>query len=344
MITVFGWSLRAPSQATRFVVLAALSVALMVLDHRGQQLARIRGVLSVLAIPVHYVAAVPGRVIDGVSDLLAGERALREANSRLRAANEELRVKLLQFEALEQENARLRNMLGSAQRVAEQTISAEILEASPEPFSRHILLARGERHGVRPGQPVIDAHGIMGQITQVAPYTSRATLITDAGHAIPVLVNRSGLRALAFGTGDAETLKVPYLTAGADIREGDLLVSSGMGGSFPPDYPVARVTRIVNDPNEAFLDIRAKPTAQLNHGKQVMVIHRLSGPAPRPNPSPKATVAPKASAPAAKAVPPPAAAVPVKPAAVPASEGPAGASPQRAPRLGPSGESTPPAQ
>jgi rod shape-determining protein MreC len=315
MITVFGWSLRAPSQATRFVVLVGLSVALMVLDHRGQQLARIRGALSVLAIPVHYVAALPGRVIDGVSDFLAGERALREANSRLRAANDELNAKLQQFDALEQENNRLRDMLGSAQRVADQAMSAEILETSPEPFSRHIVLARGERHGVRPGQPVIDAHGIMGQITHVAPYTSRATLITDAGHAIPVLVNRSGLRALVFGTGDADTLKVPYLTADADVREGDLLVSSGMGGSFPSDYPVARVTRIVNDPNEAFLEIKARPAAQLNHGKQVMVIHRVTKPAPTPPPPSPAAVAPKASAPAARTSPPaPPAAVPVKPA------------------------------
>lgn len=314
MITVFGWSLRAPSQTTRFVVLVGVSVALMMLDHRGQQLERIRAALSVLAVPVHYAAALPGRLIDGVSDFLAGSRALREANERLRAANAELNARLQLFEALEQENARLRDMLGSARRVTDQAMSAEILETSPEPFSRHIVLARGERHGVRPGQPVIDAHGIMGQITHVAPYTSRATLITDAGHAIPVLVNRSGLRALVFGTGDADTLKVPYLTADADIREGDLLVSSGMGGSFPPDYPVARVTKIVNNPNEAFLEIKARPAAQLNHGKQVMVIHRVTKPTATPAP-PSPAGAPKASAPVAKAAPPaPSAAVPAKPA------------------------------
>jgi rod shape-determining protein MreC len=317
MITVFGWSLRAPSQATRFVLLVGLSVALMVLDHRGQQLARIRSALSVLAIPVHYAAALPGRVVDGVSDFLAGERAMRETNSRLRAANDELNARLQQFEALEQENNRLRDMLGSAQRVADQAISAEVLETSPEPFSRHIVLARGERHGVRPGQPVIDAHGIMGQITNVGPYTARATLITDAGHAIPVLVNRSGLRALVFGTGDADTLRVPYLTADADIREGDLLVSSGLGGSFPADYPVARVAKIVNDPNEAFLEIKAKPTAQLNHGKQVLVIHRVikASPAAPPTPTAKSAATPKAAAPVAKTPAPPApAAAPIKPA------------------------------
>jgi rod shape-determining protein MreC len=114
----------------------------------------------------------------------------------------------------------------------------------------------------------------MGQVTQVAGNVSRVTLITDAGHAIPVLSNRSGLRALVFGTGNPDTVKVPYLTANADIQEGDLLVSSGMGGTFPPGYPVARVTKIVNDQNEAFLSITAKPAAQLNHGKQVLLIWR----------------------------------------------------------------------
>jgi rod shape-determining protein MreC len=112
----------------------------------------------------------------------------------------------------------------------------------------------------------------------VAGNVSRVTFITDAGHAIPVLNNRSGLRALVFGTGNPDTVKVPYLTANTDIQEGDLLVSSGMGGTFPPGYPVARVTKIVNDPNEAFLSITAKPAAQLNHGKQVLLIWRGNAP------------------------------------------------------------------
>jgi rod shape-determining protein MreC len=309
MITVFGRSLRAPSQPTRFVVLAALSVALMVMDHRGQQLERIRSTLSVLAIPVLYVAALPARVVSGVADFLAGERALKEAVDRLRTDNTQLQTRLQQFEALEQENVRLRDMIGSAQRVAQQALAAEVLEVSPEPFTRQIVLARGANHGVHIGQPVIDAHGIMGQITQVGPYTSRATLITDAAHAIPVLVNRSGLRAIVFGTGDPDTLKVLYLPASADIRVGDLLVSSGLGGTFPPDYPVARVTALVNDPNEAFLNIGASPAAQLDYGKQVMLIRTPPPPTP-----PAVAPAPKAATPV-KPPAPKAAPTPTKPAA-----------------------------
>jgi rod shape-determining protein MreC len=169
-------------------------------------------------------------------------------------------------------------MLGSAAQVADKVLAAELVEVSSEPFTRKIVVAKGSRDGVYVGQSVIDAHGIMGQVTQVASQVSRVTLITDAGHAIPVLDNRSGLRMLVFGTGDPDTLKVPYLTSASDIKEGDLLVSSGMGGTFPPGYPVAQVRRIVNDPNEAFLAITAKPAAQLNHGKQVMLIWRGTPP------------------------------------------------------------------
>ncbi|UCH53311.1 MAG: rod shape-determining protein MreC [Pseudomonadota bacterium] len=304
MITVFGWSLRAPSQTTRFVFFVGLSIALMVMDHRGQQLEKIRAALSVLAIPVHYVAAAPARIVNGIAEFFTGERALKESIERLRDQNAQMQVRLQQFEALEQENNRLRGMIGSAQRVADAVLAAEVLEVAPEPFTRQIVLARGEQHGVRLGQPVIDAHGIIGQITQLGPYTSRATLITDVAHAIPVLVNRNGLRAIVFGTGDPDTLKVLYLTANADIREGDLLVSSGMGGTFPPDYPVARVGKITNNPNESFLEIAAAPSAQLDYGKQVMLI-RPPSPVATPTPAappgaPKAATAPTAKPGAAK--------------------------------------------
>jgi rod shape-determining protein MreC len=176
------------------------------------------------------------------------------------------------LEALEAENKRLRDLLGSAARVADRAVVAELVEVSLEPFTRKIVVAKGSRDSVYLGQPVIDAYGIIGQVTEVGPYASKATLITDPGHAIPVLVNRNGLRTIVFGTGAPDRVNVPYLTATADIREGDLLVSSGMGGRFPPGYPVAQVTAVVKDPNEAFLKISAKPMARLNYGKEVLLI------------------------------------------------------------------------
>jgi len=278
MITVSGRSVGAPSNLTRLILLSALSVALMILDHRGHHLEKIRAGLNVLAYPILLIAAAPAYVGGGIADFFTTRGTLRQDNEKLLAERRALNAKVQQFDALEEENARLRRMLGSAAQVADKAIAAELIEVSSEPFTRKIVVAKGSRDGVYIGQSVIDAHGIMGQVTQVASQVSRVTLITDAGHAIPVLDNRSGLRMLVFGTGDPDTLKIPYLTSASDIKEGDLLVSSGMGGTFPPGYPVAQVSRIVNDPNEAFLAIAAKPAAQLNHGKQVMLIWRGAPP------------------------------------------------------------------
>lgn len=278
MINVFGRSIGAPSHLTRFVLLSALSVALMMLDHRGQHLEKIRAGLNTLAYPVQLIAAAPAYLFRGIGDFFITRGTLRADNEKLLAERQALLARLQQFDALEQENQRLRQMLVSAALVADKAVAAELVEVSAEPFTRKIMVAKGARDGVHVGQSVIDAHGIMGQVTQVAGNVSRVTLITDAGHAIPVLNNRSGLRALVFGTGNSDTVKVPYLTANADIQEGDLLVSSGMGGTFPPGYPVARVTKIVNDPNEAFLAITARPAAQLNHGKQVLLVWRGKAP------------------------------------------------------------------
>lgn len=272
MITVFGKPLRGPSTLTRLVLLVLLSLSLMMLDHRGQHLVQIRAALRVMLYPVQLVASLPAVAYHGIAELFASGRVLREENQNLHSERQLLLARLQQFDALEAENQRLRALLGSAKRVAERALAADLLEVSLEPFTRRIIVARGTRDGVYVGQPVIDAYGIMGQITDVTAHMSTASLITDPGHSIPVLVNRSGLRAFVTGTGDQDRAKVPYLTATADIREGDLLVSSGMGGTFPAGYPVAEVVRIVNDPNEAFLEIAARPAAHLNHSKQVLLI------------------------------------------------------------------------
>jgi len=274
MISVFGRSINAPSHTTRLVLLSILSVALMMLDHRGHHLEKIRAGLNVLVYPVQLIAAAPAYVVRNLSDFFTASSTLRSDNEKLLTERQLLQAKLQQFDALEQENQRMRKMLDSAAQIADKFIAAELVEVSAEPFTRKVVVAKGSRDGVHVGQAVIDAHGIMGQVTQVAGHVARVTLITDAGHAIPVLDNRSGLRMLVFGTGNSDTLKVPYLTANTDIKVGDLLVSSGMGETFPPGYPVAKVENIVNDPDESFLTITAKPAAQLNHGKQVMLIWR----------------------------------------------------------------------
>lgn len=272
MITAFGKSFRGPSTLTRFVLLALLSAALMFFDHRGQYLQRLRAALMVAVYPIQVTASLPVELYHELVDTFTADRELRQRILHLETEREQLLARQQQFDALARENERLRAMLGAASRVADRVLVAQLMEVSLEPFSRRLLIRRGSRDGVYVGQPAIDAYGIVGQVTQVAPFVSTVTLITDPSHAIPVLDNRSGLRTVVFGSGDQDALAVPYLTGVADIREGDLLVSSGMGGVFPAGYPVATVTKIENDPGESFLSIQARPAAHLNHGQQVLLI------------------------------------------------------------------------
>jgi rod shape-determining protein MreC len=272
MINVFGRPIRAPSPFVRLVWLAALSAFLMVLDHRGAQLERLRAALTLLVSPLQAAVSIPVRAATTVADYFQSERALHAEIERLRTQQLLLLARLQQFEALEAENERLRKMLGSAARVADRVLAAEVLEVSTEPYTRKLVVNKGSKDGVYVGQPVIDAQGVVGQVTQVAAHQARITLITDPGHAIPVLVNRTGLRAIAFGTGEAERLRVPHLSHEVDIREGDLLVTSGLGGTFPAGYPVAEVIRVIKDPDEAFLDVRARPLALLAMNQRVLLI------------------------------------------------------------------------
>ncbi len=272
MLQISGWQLRLPSNLTRFVLLALLSVGLMLLDARGHHLQKIRSGLTVLFVPIQILAAIPVRVGGWLMDLTRTDTSLREEAERLRAEQPILHARLQKVEAIEAENAHLRQLLGTSALIAERAVVAELLEVASEPYRHTVVIAKGAKDGLYLGQPVIDTYGIRGQISEVGILQSTAILITDPGHAIPVQVNRNGLRAIAFGTGTLDSVSIRHLTASADIKLGDLLVSSGIGGGFPFGYPVAKVKKILNDPNEPFLDISATPVAQLSYNKEVLLI------------------------------------------------------------------------
>lgn len=272
MITFSGWTLKPPSVLSRLIVLMAISGAMMLMDHRGQQLERIRSGLNLVIYPIQLIAAFPLRVGSGVWEFFRGKTNLQDNYARAVEENRALGAKLLRFNALEAENEHLRGLLAASRRIADRATVADILELSPEPFTRKLVLAKGKGDSVYVGQPVIDAYGIVGQITDVGAVTSTVTLITDPSHAIPVQVVRNGLRAIVFGNGAQDYAEVPHLTAVADIKEGDELVTSGMGGVFPAGYPVARVLRVVSNPNESFLKITVRPSARLDHNREVMLI------------------------------------------------------------------------
>lgn len=272
MIGVSSKPVRTVPLLIRLMLFSMLAVGIMLLDHQGQHLRQIRSALSVVTYPLVALAAVPARLGGWASDALTSEEEIQDRYESLRQEHRILQAQLQKYEALDAENRRLRSLLGSANKVADRAVVAELVEVSAEPFTRTIVIGKGSQNGVFLGQPVLDAYGVIGQVTEVNPYISRVTMITDPGHAIPVQVKRNGLRTILSGTGADDTLDIPYLTASANIKAGDLLTTSGMGGRFPPRYPVAKVTKVVNDPNEAFLKITAKPVARLSHHKEVLLV------------------------------------------------------------------------
>ena len=245
---------------------------MMSLDHRQHHLEGIRSTLSLLVYPLQYIVNLPVAATEWVGDSLSSRESLQEQNARLKLQQTLYKAKLLNLQSLKAENSRLRELLQSSKKVSEHILIAELLSVDLEPFTRQIVINKGSRHDVYLGQPVMDAEGAMGQIVHVGPFSSTAMLITDANHAIPVQVNRNGLRAIALGTGAPDKLDIPYLPISADIAEGDLLTTSGLGGRFPPGYPVAMVTSVHKDPTLPYAVVSAIPTALLEQAREVLLV------------------------------------------------------------------------
>lgn len=263
---------RGPPLVATFVTLAIASIALMVADTRYGQLERLRTWLSAAAYPVQVAVDLPFRAWDWLTGSFADRRRLQQENleltTRLRLAN----LQLQRFAALEDENRRLRDMRESSAGVTERVLVATILNVDLDPFRHRVLVDKGAAHGVFKGQAVLDAEGIFGQVSQVQARTSEVILISDPEHAIPVQSNRSGLRTIAVGTGDSARMSLPFVTVESDLKPGDLLISSGIGGVFPRGYPVAEVNRVERTPAETFALVEARPTAQLDRDREVLLV------------------------------------------------------------------------
>lgn len=263
---------RGPSLGTRMVLMALLSVALMVLDHRQGHLETVRDALSVAVYPIRVLVDMPSASFGWTRERLAERSRLVAENRDLRIESLRLRARMQQLATLEAENARLRSLMESPARLANRVQVAEILAVDLDPYRHRIALNRGAHAGVYAGQALLDAEGIVGQVVQVNPLGAEAILISDPSHATPVELNRNGLRTVALGMGDITRLDLPFLPNSADIRIGDLLTTSGLGDAFPAGYPVARVTRVERRPGEPFARIEAEPTAALNRTRQVLLV------------------------------------------------------------------------
>ncbi len=246
----------------------------MMLDHRQHHLEGIRKAVSVLVYPLQAVVNLPSSASDWAGEKLSSRQTLLIENANLRTQQAMLLARLQKINALEVENDRLRELLQSSKKVGENVLIGELMAVALEPFTRKIIINKGLNDKVYVGQPLLDAGGIMGQIIHVGPFSSTAMLITDPNHAIPVQVNRNGLRAIVVGTGSTEQMEIPYLPNSADIKIGDLLTSSGLGGRFPPDYPVAEVTAVYKDPSQPYAVVYAKPSGNLERSREVLLVWR----------------------------------------------------------------------
>jgi rod shape-determining protein MreC len=265
-------STRTPALGLRFLLLAAVSILLLIADHRENHLDTVRKALGAAVYPLRIVVDSPVSLWRWLQEATAARNDLLLENSRLNAERLLTQARLQRFAALESENARLRAMLEATSRVRDQVQVAEIMSVSSNPFRHTLVIDKGTQDGVYDGQAMIDANGVVGQIIEAGLLSAQAVLISDPDHALPVEINRNGLRTIAVGTGEFDRLDLPFLPNNADIREGDLLVTSGLGGSFPPGYPVGVVTEVARIPQGPFARISATPTAALNQVREIMLI------------------------------------------------------------------------
>ncbi|KFN43726.1 hypothetical protein N789_10655 [Arenimonas oryziterrae DSM 21050 = YC6267] len=281
----------------------ALAIGLMVADHRGQYGQQIRARMAWLTEPMWWLASAPSRAFTASREGLALRGQMQEDNARLRRELEISSARLNRLNAVAEENLRLRELLGGTRGYRLNVQMAGVLDIDLDPYRQRLVLDAGSNTGVRVGQALIDSGGVLGQVIEVGPRRSTALLLTDPDHAVPVQVVRTGLRAIAYGMGRTDRLNLPNIPQSADIRVGDLLVTSGIGGRFPAGFPVGTIAELNPDATRLFVVAQAQPAAHFERGLEVLLVSNLppvtdmGPPAPRPSPTP-ATPAAQAPKPA----------------------------------------------
>ncbi len=263
---------RGPSPAARLTFVALLSLLLLFIDARYQYLESVRTVLSVLMQPVRQLATMPAAAWRGAGELLTSQRNLLQENARLRQQHSQDAAQLGQFQSLQLENQQLRSLMDVRQRASYPMQLAEIVYVERDIFKRKVFVNKGAQAHIQAGQVVADDRGVVGQVTRIYPWLSEVTLITDKDHPVPVQVLRNGLRSVVFGSGDTSELSLRYMPISSDIQTGDVLVTSGIDGTYPPDLPVARVDKIERDPAYPFARIRCTPLAGVDRQRYLLIL------------------------------------------------------------------------
>jgi rod shape-determining protein MreC len=271
-----------PTPLTRLLIFSALSLAFLVADDRFNYLHSLRQVAAVIVYPLQRIAAAPAGIVRRIGDFFTTQGSLREDNARLKQENFENAALLLQLKALQAENRQLRELLAARERHAIELASAEVLYAARDPFSRKVVIDRGSQQGVRPGQPVVDDRGLVGQVTRVYPWLAEVTLVTDKGQFVPVQNVRNGLRAVISGTGGDGALELRFIPLNADFENGDELVTSGIDGVYPPGLPVAQVASVERAADQIFARIACTPLGGVANHTQLLVVSGSRELPPRP--------------------------------------------------------------
>ncbi len=285
---------RGPAPLVRLGFFVSLAVLLMVLDARFRYAESIREVVALLVYPLQRVSLAPSELLGAAADFFTTQVALKQENDRLKTKDLLEASDLLTLESLRAENTQLRRLFDARERLPRPATLAEILYQGRDPFSRKVIIDKGSQQGIEAGQAVIDDIGVVGQVTRVHPWIAEVTLVTDKEQRTPVEVVRNGLRAVVYGGGDKGTLDLSYTATNADVQADDLLVTSGIDGTYPPGLPVAKVSKIERDAAYSFAKITCVPTAGTDQNRQVLVLSREANlPAPPAEAEPRAGPAPK---------------------------------------------------
>ena len=276
----------------RCVLYSLLALALIIVDKRYDHLGKIRRLLSVVAYPVQIAVASPFEGWHWFRDSVTTRDALRADKTKLEAELRLAQFRLQRYEALEAETQRLRALRDNTAGVTDRFLIGDVMNVDLDAFRERVLVDKGAGDGIYVGQAVLDSGGVFGQVARVGQLTSEVILVSDAAHAIPVQINRNGLRTVAVGTGDTNRLKLPYLPTSADVVAGDLLVTSGLGGGFPAGYPVGTIAEVKRDPAQSLADVDVKPAAALDRSRELLFVWLKPQaaelpPPPKPAPVPK---------------------------------------------------------
>ena len=272
---------RGPTPLALLTFYVAVAIAAQILDARFKYLEVVRQIVSIVTHPVQVVAQMPSHGVLALSDYFANVSRLQDENARLRQAQLAGAPALQRIQQLELENDNLRKLVSVRERQKASGSAARIVYAARDPFSRRVVIDRGQQEGVSAGQPVIDEIGVVGQVTRVFPFASEVTLVTDKDQSVPVQIVRNGLRSVAFGVGGGR-LELRYMPGNADVQDGDVLVTSGLDGVYLPGFPVAKVIQVERDRTYTFARILCEPIAGVENRDIVMLLDPRKGEPPRP--------------------------------------------------------------